>query len=484
MKGLPLTRMRACACLLASVLLGACAGAPQRTLPAPALPGQWSQTIPPMPGVLTPWWRNFHDADLDQLIAQGLGANSDLEVAALQWKRADLLGRIVSNQSAPSISATAAVAASHSAGTSGVVQGTQASASVGYVLDFWGRLAVQREQAAYDRDAAREDCESAAALLEGSIANAYWGIAYQRRLLANADAGIAYSQRTLGIVGARYREGAVSGADVAQAEQLLAARRARRTALEQRLGELRNALGVLLDRPQSGDLPERADLPDSLIPALDAGLPAAVLARRPDLRAASLRARSTLVNVDAVRLSFYPEFSLTGALGVASDHLVRLLSQPFSVLAAGLALPVLQGDTPALSEAVAKTDHGVALALFRGRLRAALAEVENRLSARTQLQQEAGYLEESLKQARISEAQAEARYRAGATAAQLWLDTQETLRNTEDLLAGNHFNQLSNMVGLYLALGGDEQSQAPRCHADGGTQAHVAQQPSLAAGSR
>ncbi|MDE3010385.1 MAG: efflux transporter outer membrane subunit [Pseudomonadota bacterium] len=477
-----LTVVRACACLLASALLGACAGAPQRALPAPALPAQWSQTIPVMPGVLTPWWRNFHDPQLDQLIAQGLAANTDLEVAALQWKRADLLGRIVGNQSAPAINAAGAVAASHSAGTSGVVQGTQASAGVSYVLDFWGRLAIQRQQAAHDRDAAREDCESAAALLEGSIANAWWEIAYQRRLLANADAGLAYSQRTLVIVGARYREGAVSGADVAQAEQLLAARRARRTALEQRLVELRNALAVMLDRARSDDLPERADLPDSLIPPLDAGLPATVLARRPDLRAASQRARSTLLNVDAVRLSFYPEFSLTGALGVASDHLVGLLSQPFSVLAAGLALPALQGDTPALSVAVAQTDHGVALALFRGKLRAALAEVENRLSARAQLQQEAGFLEESLKQARISEAQAEARYRAGATAAQLWLDTQETLRNTEDLLAGNHFHQLSNMVGLYLALGGDELSQALRCQADGTAQALAAQPPAAGRG--
>lgn len=453
---------------LLSLLSAACAHVPAGEPPAPPLPERWSIELPVAPGVLSPWWRNFQDPGLDRLIARGLEANADLQVAALQWKRADLLGRIAGNNQTPSLGVSASLAASHAAGSSSTIsQGAAATATVSYTLDLWGRLSVQRAQAAWESVAAREDCESAAALLEGSIASAYWEIAYQRRLLANADAGLAYSERTLGIVGARYREGAVSGADVAQAQQRLAARRALRSGVEQRLVELRQALGILLDRPAADTVQELSDLPDALIPPVDAGWPAQLLDRRPDLRAARMRLHASGLQTEAVRLSFYPDLSLTGALGVASDHLLQVLAQPVSALAIGLSLPLLQPGTPDLAVAVARTEQEAALAAFRGKLFAALGEVEVRLSARAQLQREAAFLEESLKQARVAETQAEARYRAGATAAQLWLDTQDTLRGAEDLLAGNHFKQLSNMVGLYLALGGDARSTAPACRAPG-----------------
>ncbi|MFX8098712.1 TolC family protein, partial [Acinetobacter baumannii] len=77
-------------------------------------------------------------------------------------------------------------------------------------------------------------------------------------------------------------------------------------------------------------------LPEQPLPVLAAGLPAELLARRPDLQAAELRLRESLANVDLTRASFYPKLSLTGSLGTSSDALLRLVQNPVASLAAQL----------------------------------------------------------------------------------------------------------------------------------------------------
>jgi NodT family efflux transporter outer membrane factor (OMF) lipoprotein len=426
-------------------------------------PAQWQAGLPAGPGQLQPWWRNFGDPALDGLLDQGLERNGDLRMAAMRLQRAELQAALVATSQWPTTGANVSTSLARTAGLAGTARSTTVVAALSYEVDLWGKLSLQRDQAAWEHAATAADCQAVALVTEGAVANAWWTLAWLNRLVANADAGIAYSQRTLEIVRARHAAGAVSGGDPAQAEQVLAARRASRTGLLQRRTEVRHALAVLLDRSPGAALPERADLPESLIPAVEAGLPAALLSRRPDLRSAESRLRASQVQVDLVRVSYYPVFSLTGSLGGSSEALIEVLRHPASVLGANLLLPFTQGHTPALAEGVARTQYGEALAGFRQQWLGALAEVEDRLSARAQLQEEAGHLMRAMEQANLAEQHAETRYRAGASAAQSWLDTQQTLRNAEDLVAGNRYNQLVNMVRLYQALGGDRDTVLAGC---------------------
>src|SRR3984957_20470995 len=94
-------------------------------------------------------------------------------------------------------------------------------------------------------------------------------------------------------------------------------------------------------------------------------LPASLLDRRPDLRAAEMRLRETLAQTDATRLSFYPNLSLTGSLGTASTRLSELVSNSLGSLAATLTAPFIQINQAHFATALARTQYDKAVVSFR-----------------------------------------------------------------------------------------------------------------------
>ncbi len=196
------------------------------------------------------------------------------------------------------------------------------------------------------------------------------------------------------------------------------------------------------------------------MPALAAGIPAAVLAHRPDLKAAEMRLRSTLEDENSTRASYYPSLSLTSSLGTSSTHLVRLLENPVATLGADLALPFVQWNQARLNTQIAEAATEQAVVEFRQTLYEALQDVENALSARTHYLQQETALRRSFTLAKTAEQMAETRYRAGETGVQDWLDQQQTRRTADLALAKNRYNQLQNMMTLYQALGGDPSTDA------------------------
>jgi len=284
----------------------------------------------------------------------------------------------------------------------------------------------------------------------------YWQIGYLNQQIGLGDADIAYAERTLALVRARHVAGAVSGLDVAQAEQNLSAQRAAQTQLIQQRTENRHTLAILFDRPPQAQGAEPAGLPDRPLPAVPAGMPADLLGRRPDLRAAEFRLRELLANVDITRTSFYPSFTLTGSIGTSSASLGRVLSNPVATLGVGLALPFIQWNTMQLQIKVSQSQYEEAVVNFRQQLYTALSEVENALSARVQLEREGEQHTLSMAQARRAEALARARFAAGAIGVQPWLDEQQRLRNAQSADALNRLNRLNNRMNLYRALGGGD----------------------------
>ena len=185
-----------------------------------------------------------------------------------------------------------------------------------------------------------------------------------------------------------------------------------------------------------------------------------MLGRRPDLQAAEMRLRESLANVYATRTSYYPTLTLTGTLGSGSASLANVLGNPVATLGAGLVLPFLKFGEMQRNTAIAQSSYEQAIISFRKTLYSALADVENALSNRTQLQTQEARLTESLAQARRAEELTRIRYRAGAVAMKTWLDAQETRRTAEMALLDVQLNRADNLVTTYQALGGAPVLQA------------------------
>ncbi|NVN92001.1 MAG: efflux transporter outer membrane subunit [Desulfuromonadales bacterium] len=425
--------------------------------PQVSIPQQWQNQAVTGNAVANgqKWWQSFNDPLLNDLIDRALRSNNDLTAATIRVQRARLQSSLTDTNLTPSVTAAANSSRSYNLNGGSGSWAHSVSAGISYELDLWGRLSSLRDAGRWEAEATEVDRRNTALALIGTTASAYWQVAFLNQRIAISEASIATADKTLSLVRTKYNAGAVSGIELAQAHQSLAAQRATLTQLQQQRSEARSALAILFDQAPQNSVPERLQLPDGPLPTIDAGLPASLLGRRPDLAAAELRLSETLANVDATTAGFFPAFTLTGSLGGSSISLENVLKNPIVTLGMGLTLPFIQWNTAKLTINVSETQYQEAVVTFRQTLYKALSDVENTLSALVHYRKESVQLELALETAKRAEQLAEIRYRAGATGVQAWLDQQELRRSAEINLAENRLNRLKNHMKLYQALGGD-----------------------------
>ncbi|WP_156924341.1 efflux transporter outer membrane subunit [Derxia gummosa] len=404
------------------------------------------------------WWRDLGDPALDGLIDRLLVRNNDLAAATQRVRQARLSAGLQADALVPAASASLSGTRGRSLSGQGRTRSNAASASLAWEADLWGRLAASRDAADWEARATDADRAATALSLVGTAASLWLDLGYVNERIALGEANIANARRVLELVQLQYRAGSVSSLEVDEARQTLAALEAAQTSWLLERDQDRHAFSILLDLAPGADAnpwaAEPRRLPEAALPAIPAGLPAELLARRPDLAAAEARLRSTLASADATRLGYYPRFSLTGTLGGSSAALADVLANPVATLGAGLTLPFLQQTERQLAVASGRAAYAEAVASFRQSFLSALADVEDALSARAQYEARARPLEESLAAARRAEAAYELRYRAGSVALRTWLDAQRTRRDAEAALAANRLDRLLNRIALHQALGG------------------------------
>ncbi|OAL79528.1 efflux transporter outer membrane subunit [Acinetobacter sp. SFA] len=413
------------------------------------------------------WWTLFRDSQLNNLVNEVLAANSDLAVAGINLQQARIQARQTQSQQGVRIGD-----AGLTTRRSFDLEDGDSSSGFGinypglsYELDLFGKLANQTEAARWEALASEEDLQATAQSLIGTTAQLYWQLAYLNERYSVVQQNLATAQRTYDLVNVQYRAGAVSGLDLTQAEQAIQSQQATLSQIAQQRVETRTALAVLLNIPvQQLSLQEPQRLPNIALPAIEAGLPASLLARRPDLRATELRLRRALANKDANKASYYPSISLTGSLSTgvgSSTSLSDALKNPVATLGAGLSLPFLQWNDMKRDLQVNELEYEKAIIQYRQTIYQAFADVENALSNRTELTKQVALQQRNVELAERTERLTEVRYRNGAIALKNLLDAQETTRNARLALVQTRQNQYNAYVTLMQALGGSPLRELP-----------------------
>ncbi len=428
----------------------------QYTSPEVTLPRQWRESGITGSSVAAKeqWWRDYNDQNLSELIELALKSNNNLAAATIKVRRAQLSAKLTNTNLTPTVSANLSSSLNRNLDTRRETKSSGATFSASYELDLWGKLASARDASRWEAEATEYDRQSTALTLVGTVATNYWTIAYLNERIASVEASIANAERLLELVEVKYQAGAVSALDKVEAQQTVASQKAQLTELQQQRTETRNALSILFNQAPENTVPERQRLPEGKLPQVKADIPARMLAQRPDLQAAEHRLKKYLANVDSTRASYYPSFTLTGALGTSSTSLIDVIKNPYSVLGVSLALPFIQWNTMKLNVEISNTDYEEAVVNFRQTLYSALRDVENALAARKNYVEQVKQLQNSLDLARKAEELTEIRYRAGTTELQGWLDAQDRRREAERTLNAVRLSQIKNSMTLYQALGG------------------------------
>ncbi|MEQ1324191.1 efflux transporter outer membrane subunit [Acinetobacter soli] len=451
-----------CAMLVASSTLVGCAAVVKTPYHAPAVqtPSSFqydkTQAASNYANYADRWWTLFGDTQLNQLVDQVIAKNTDLAVAGITLRQARLKAGLAADQQGPRVNSSVSTSQNIDVNSGDrSSNGLSLNAGVSYELDLFGKLARQTEAAKWEALATAQDLQATAQTLIGTTTKLYWQLAYLNESLSTAQQSLATSEKLYSLVNTQYQAGAVSGLDLTQAEQSVQSQKANLSQIQQSLVETRTALAVLLHIPvQQLNIQEPQRLPQVNLPQIQAGLPASILSRRPDLRAAELRLRETLATKDATTASYYPSISLTGSLGSSSTSLTELIKNPVLALGANLSLPFLQYNDMKKNIAISQLDYEKAIIQYRQTLYQAFADVENALSARTELNQQVQFQQRNLELAEKAERLTDVRYRNGAIALKNVLDQQQTTRTARLSLVNTKQSQYNAYVTLMQALGG------------------------------
>ena len=441
-------------------LSGACSPfIPQaRTVSVEDMPEAFS-LYPATPSNPDPWWLSFGSPELNRFLDEAFDGNFSLRQAWARLEQARALAVQAGADLYPDLSATGGTTHARQRSDNGTADTfTTRNYSLGlssrYEIDLWGRIRAERTAGTLTADATLEDWNATVIALAAEVATSWAQIISRQMQLRLLDDQLKTNRIYLELVELRYRKGMVSALDVFQQKQVVENVRAQIPLVEASKQLLLNQLAVLLGKAPGSrlDMGEAAlPIPED-IPAV--GLPADLLASRPDVRAAGLRLAAADWQLTAARADRLPAISLTGTVGYGPADIDRVLDNWILSLASNLAAPILDGGRRAAevdrSEAVIDEN----LAAYRETVLIAIREVEDALVSETGQRQHIAALGLQFEAAQKALVEARERYRKGIDDYLPVLTQLLAVQNLERDLIEQKAELLIDRIDLYEALGG------------------------------
>ena len=450
--------------LLAALVMAGCASVPAIDPAAmPATPtqfrhteGRWTIAEPAEAQPRGAWWQAFGDGTLNTLVQQADQRNTSIQQAAARLAQARAALRSTDADRSVQLGLGAGVSREAPPGARGEATSLgQVGASLSYELDLFGRLARASDAAALDGQAQEALLNSARLLVQAEVAQAYFSLrALDAERALVRDTVRAYRD-TLRLTERRFEAGDVAELDVARVRAEVAATEAEGLALDRRRAQVEHALAVLVGEAASAfRLPEAGW--SSALPAIPPGVPATVLARRPDVSAAQRSLMAAQARVGVAQAAWFPSVTLTADGGVASPELgdiFRWSSRAWG-LGALLSLPIFDGGRREAGVQSATAAMDDALARYREQVLVAFRDVEDELASLQILAEQAQAQARAVDSAARATALSGSRYRNGLVSQLELLDAQRSeLRNRRQALQVKAA-QYQSTVGLVRALGG------------------------------
>jgi len=406
------------------------------------------------------WWRAYGDPNLLVLIEKAQAANPDLAILAENLVQADLQLQNAGVSLLPGIGLNGSMGEQtrRPSGGDWLSSGsTSVSTSISYEVDLWGRLGAAEDAAGFRRDASTFDFAAARLSLSGAVASNWFQLLELRQRLNVARQNLELAEQTLRIVGVRYRNGVADRSELARQRTAVLVLRNALPTLAYGLRQSEAALQVLSGKPPwmvSADVPAGA-LEQLSIPDVNAGSPAELITRRPDLAAVEARLQAANAGIAQARAALLPAVSLSAALGLSSDGLLSL-SNPLTTANGLLALSqtLFDGGTRSNNVALSESRQVALVQSYRSSLLNAFLEAGDAMAQINLYREQEQRLAEIEQQAEETLRLSEVRYRQGAEDLITLLNSQRTLFDAKAQRSKARLNHLLATVDLYKAVGG------------------------------
>lgn len=410
-----------------------------------------------------PWFQVFQDPTLQALIREAIANNLDLRAATARVEEARARAGIAKSFLYPQVDGVASYGlrqASSSKDENGNDDTTHQNGVYGFQLsweiDLFGRLRRQREAAAALAFASEQGRRGVLVTLVGDIASNYFRLRELDLQLQISRATLRVNDDTVTYFRDRL-EGGVSNR--LELDRIQANRARTATAipeLEQDIGNVENAISLLLGRPPAPVTRTALGPEEALPPPVPVGLPASLLERRPDIAEAEQLLVAANADIGAAKALFFPTISLTGFLGGVSGDLVKFLGGDGGVwsVSPSVVQPIFQAGRIRHNLEAARARFDASLAEYQKsalngyrEVADALVTIQKLAEVRVQRQTSVTVLQDATDLSR-------SRYDSGLASYLEILTADERLFEEQLLLAQTRGAEFRARAGLYRALGG------------------------------
>jgi outer membrane protein, multidrug efflux system len=485
--------MRRAARLASAALLIACLSAcklgPNFVAPNEPTPRQFAESAPPANAAAAPdsaWWKQFHDARLDQLEDQAASGNLGLKVAYLRILEARIQVQATRAQGLPSLNGTASYTREQ-LGLAGIVKSKgqalssappavqdlitsleqpinlyQLGFDASWELDLFGKVRRSVEAADAQSREAVESKNDLLVSLQAEIAQTYFQLRAAQVLRQMTTTLIADQREVVELTSSRQQHGLGSEADVQTARAQLASLEAQLPQYEQSIASSSHALAVLCGQmPETFDaaLGGAGELP-APPPTVPVGIPSTLARRRPDIRGSEEALHAATAQVGVSVASLFPQVSLTGALGLRNTDTRYLFDWASKFYSAGpsISVPIFNGGALQASVRLSRAEAAAAALSYRSTVLNALQEVEDGLSSlREDAQRYASLNTTVAADQRALDINIDA-YRHGLVTYVTVLTLQLQTVQARQQLAQAELTQIIDLIKLCKALGGGWQA--------------------------
>ena len=431
------------------------------------LPDRWSnaeyfnQTLP----VDDEWWLNFNDPVLDSLITVASSNNYSVLAAMENIKKARAAWRVAQSNLMPQFDLGLGW---QRAKTSGNIASTlyseawegefSTAVSMQWQADVFGTIYMRSKAQKKLFMATEEEYSAVMVSLIANVATTYFSLRQSLAEMWVLRENVASQHEILNITIARYNSGLASKLDVSQARSVYQSTLAQIPAMQATIDSYRNAMAVLLGTfPQELDgwLHEGYALPTYIAP-VGVGIPAELLLRRPDLRAAERQVEANAALLGATKRDWFPQLLIGGSIGFQSGELKSLFHSRSLTweIAPTIKWNIFGGNDRVNATREARAALDASILDFNGKMLTALQEVESAMSQYENSITQIVALREAVNQNEETLTLSLELYKQGLTPFQNVLDAQRSLLTYQNYLVQAQGGSLIYLVQLYEALGG------------------------------
>ncbi|MGS1027368.1 efflux transporter outer membrane subunit [Burkholderia glumae] len=453
-----------------AMLVAGCAVGPDYHRPDVAVPAAYKEA-PPGWKVAQPddhadrgqWWKIYHDAQLDELIAKLNASNQTVAQSAAAYRQARALVAQARAAYFPTLGATASDTRSSSPGVANSRFSTGRSSTTSYSAgldaswepDLWGKVSRNVSSQRASEQAAAADLANARLSAQSTLAQTYFQLRAADSAQQLLDDTVASFRRALQLTQNQYAQGVAARSDVIQAQTQLQSAQA--SAIDNGIAraQYEHAIATLIGVPASSfSLPPMPLAAEP--PATPAAVPSALLERRPDVAAAERRAAVANEQIGVAIAAFFPTLTLSATGGVQSSAWSQLFSLPSRVWTVGpqLAATLFDAGLRAAQTDAARASYDQNVAAYRGTVLSAFQDVEDNLASLRILDQEVVVQRQAVDSAQRALDIVTNQYKSGTVAYLSVLTAQTTAFTAEQKLVQIDGQRMVSSVGLVKALGG------------------------------